>query len=140
MEKLLRFLKFSLSTLAGTAVDCLLLWLLAELAFPGNALVATYIAPTISFECAVITNYTVAYFFVWQDRVGSRSCRGFLQRLLPYNVSCIAAFLIKMVPYVIIQHFTGMNVVLCNLIALVLSGIFNFVMNEWFIFRKKPAE
>ena len=125
------------STLGGTAVDCAVMWLLAEVLFPGTEYVGLFVAPTVSFECAVFTNYTLAYFFVWKDRVGERSARGFLGRFLPYNVSCIAAFLIKMVPFVLIRHFAGLNVVVCNLLALIFSGIFNFVMNEWVIFRKK---
>jgi hypothetical protein len=55
--------------------------------------------------------------------------RGFWLRFLPYNLSCIAAFLIKMVPFVIIRHFAGLNVVICNLLAFIFFGIFNFVMN-----------
>ena len=137
MRKLLRYLKFMLSTLGGTAVDCGVMWLLAEVLFADVKWVGLVLAPTVSFECAVLTNYTLAYFFVWKDRVGERSVRGFWGRFLPYNVSCIAAFLIKMVPFILIRHFAGLNVVLCNLIALVFSGIFNFVMNEWVIFRKK---
>lgn len=137
MEKLKRYFKFLLSTLGGTAVDCVIMWLLAEVMFAESEVVALFVAPTVSFECAVFTNYTLAYFFVWKDRVGERSVRGFCTRFLPYNVSCIAAFLIKMIPFVLIRHFAGLNVVLCNLIALCLSGIFNFVMNEWVIFRKK---
>ena len=137
MEKLVRYLKFMLSTLGGTAVDCVVMWLLAEVLFAESEIVGLFVAPTVSFECAVLTNYTLAYFFVWKDRVGERSVRGFWGRFLPYNVSCIAAFLIKMVPFILIRHFAGLNVVLCNLIALVFSGIFNFVMNEWVIFGKK---
>ncbi len=125
------------STLGGTAVDCGVMWLLAEVLFVGNEWVALFVAPAVSFECAVVTNYTLAYFFVWQDRVGERSAKGFLFRFLPYNVSCIAAFLIKMVPYLVIRHFAGLNVVVCNLLALIFSGIFNFVMNEFVIFRAK---
>ena len=139
MEKLVRYLKFMLSTLGGTAVDCGVMWLLAEVLFAESEIVGLFIAPTVSFECAVLTNYTLAYFFVWKDRVGERSVRGFWGRFLPYNVSCIAAFLIKMVPFILIRHFAGLNVVLCNLIALVFSGIFNFVMNEWVIFRKRKT-
>jgi putative flippase GtrA len=137
MKKLLRFLKFSLSTLGGTAVDCLVMWLLAEVLFPQVEIVGLFLAPTISFECAVFTNFTLAYFFVWSDRVGERSASGYFRRFLPYNISCIAAFLIKMIPFVLIRHFAGFNVVVCNLLALIFSGIFNFVINEWFIFKKK---
>ena len=139
MEKLVRYLKFMLSTLGGTAVDCGVMWLLAEVLFAESEFVGLFVAPTVSFECAVLTNYTLAYFFVWKDRVGERSVRGFWGRFLPYNVSCIAAFLIKMVPFILIRHFAGLNVVLCNLIALVFSGIFNFVMNEWVIFSKRKT-
>ena len=139
MEKLVRYLKFMLSTLGGTAVDCGVMWLLAEVLFAESEIVGLFVAPTVSFECAVLTNYTLAYFFVWKDRVGERSVRGFWGRFLPYNVSCIAAVLIKMVPVNLIRHFAGLNVVLCNLIALCLSGIFNFVMNEWVIFRKRKT-
>lgn len=137
MDKILRYLKFMLSTLAGTAVDCAVMWLIAERLFKENEMAQLFIAPSVSFECAVFTNYVLAYFFVWKDRVNDRTLRNFLLRFFPYNVSCIAAFLIKMIPFVLIRHFAGLNVVVCNLLALVVSGLFNFIMNEWVIFRKK---
>ena len=137
MDKILRYLKFMLSTLAGTAVDCAVMWLLAEKLFTENEMAQLFIAPSVSFECAVFTNYVLAYFFVWKDRVKDRSLRNFFLRFFPYNVSCIAAFLIKMMPFVLIRHFAGLNVVACNLLALAVSGLFNFFMNEWVIFRKK---
>ena len=132
-----RYLKFAGSSIAGTVTDTLVLWLLSSFVFGEGYWGEYVVSPAISFQCAVAVNYTIAYFFVWKDRVGERSVRGFCTRFLPYNVSCIAAFLIKMIPFVLIRHFAGLNVVLCNLIALCLSGIFNFVMNEWVIFRKK---
>ena len=137
MDKILRYLKFMLSTLAGTAVDCAVMWLLAEKLFTENEMAQLFIAPSVSFECAVFTNYVLAYFFVWKDRVKARSLRNFFLRFFPYNVSCIAAFLIKMIPFVLILHFAGLNEVVCNLLALAVSGLFNFFMNEWVIFRKK---
>jgi putative flippase GtrA len=126
-----------LSTLAGTAVDCAVMWLLAEKLFTENEMAQLFIAPSVSFECAVFTNYVLAYFFVWKDRVKARSLHNFYLRFFPYSVSCIAAFLIKMIPFVLIRHFAGLNVVACNLLALAVSGLFNFIMNEWVIFRKK---
>ena len=137
MDKILRYLKFMLSTLAGTAVDCAVMWLLAEKLFTENEMAQLFIAPSVSFECAVFTNYVLAYFFVWKDRVKDRSLRNFFLRFFPYNVSCIAAFLIKMIQFVLIRHFAGLYVVVCNLLALAVSGLFNFIMNEWVIFRKK---
>jgi putative flippase GtrA len=113
------------------------MWLLAEKLFTENEMAQLFIAPSVSFECAVFTNYVLAYFFVWKDRVKGHSLRNFFLRFFPYNVSCIAAFLIKMIPFVLIRHFAGLNVVACNLLALAVSGLFNFFMNEWVIFRKK---
>ena len=62
MDKILRYLKFMLSTLAGTAVDCAVMWLLAERLFKENEMAQLFIAPSVSFECAVFTNYVLAYF------------------------------------------------------------------------------
>ena len=137
MDKILRYLKFMLSTLAGTAVDCAVMWLLAEKLFEENEMAQLFIAPSVSFECAVFTNYVLAYFFVWKDRVKDRSLRNFFLRFFPYNVSCIAAFLIKMIPFVLIRHFAGLNVVVCTSLPLAVPGLFNFFLNEWVIFRKK---
>ena len=98
MGKLFRYLKFMLSTLGGTAVDCGVMWFLAEVLFAESEFVGLFIGSG-------------------KRHQGRR--------------------IIKMVPFILIRHFAGLNVVLCNLIALVFSGIFNFVMNEWVIFRKK---
>jgi len=37
----------------------------------------------------------------------------------------------------LIQWFSKWDVVICNLLALCVSGIINFVMNEFVIFRRK---
>ena len=76
------------------------------------------------------------YLFI-RIRFNALNICNFFLRFFPYNVSCIAAFLIKMIPFVLIRHFAGLNVVVCNLLALAVSGLFNFIMNEWVIFRKK---
>jgi putative flippase GtrA len=36
----------------------------------------------------------------------------------------------------LLEHFFGWGVVICNLTALCISGTINFVMGEWVIFRR----
>ena len=131
---LVRYLKFMVSTLGGTVVDTLVLYIFAHLVFKGWLVGEELISPTISFECAVFTNYNLAYFYVWRDRVGKRTRRDFMTRFLPYNISCVAGFLLKMVILLALCHTLHFDVVICNLIALCFSGIFNFVVSNWLVF------
>ncbi len=62
-----RYLKFLASTLAGTAVDMLVLWLCADVLLPDTYGMKYVVSPCISFECAVVTNFTLAFFYVWPD-------------------------------------------------------------------------
>ncbi len=135
-SKLFRFMKFSLSSLVGTVVDTLVLWLFSHFVF--TRYVGQYIiSPVISFECAVFANYLLSYFMVWKERVTNVSRRSFLCRYVAYNASCTGVFLLKMFFLVLIQFLFKWNVVWCNLIALCFSGIANFFLNDLLIFKKK---
>ena len=132
----LRYLKFVLSTLAGTAVDMLVLWLCSEVLLPATYGMKYILAPCISFECAVITNYSLAYFYVWKDRISQVSQRSYISHLVGYNLSCISAFLIKMAILLLLERLFHWHVLLCNIVALCFSGLINFLMNEKVIFAK----
>ncbi len=133
-----RFVEFSASSLLGTIVDTVVLWVFSKWAF------STYfgqfiVSPAISFECAAVTNFAVAYFFIWKDRVSCRNRRSFFRHLGGYNLSCIGAFLVKMAFLLLIQRIFRWNVVWCNLLALCVSGGLNFFMSERVVFRRKKA-
>ncbi len=131
---LIRLVSFSASTLVGTGVDMLVLWLLSDYAL--TTYMGEYLlSPLISFECAVLANFIVAYFVVWRDRIRKRSTRSFFRHFVGYNLSCTAGFLVKMCFLLLIEHFFAWDVLLCNLTALVFSGLFNFAMNEWVVFK-----
>lgn len=133
-----RFAEFSASSLLGTIVDTAVLWVCSKWIF--STYVGQYlISPGISFECATVTNFTVAYFFIWNDRVSHRSRKSFFRHLGGYNLSCIGAFLVKMAFLLLIQKMFKWNVVWCNLLALCVSGGLNFFMNERVVFRRKKA-
>lgn len=141
-EQILRFAAFSASTLVGTAVDTLVLWLCSHYLLVGTYWGENLLSPALSFECAVFANYLVAYYGVWRDRTHAPSEQAasrlsFVHRFLTYNGTCVAGFLVKMAFLLFFRWLLHIDVVWCNLIALCFSGLFNYVMNEFVVFRKK---
>ena len=140
------FVMFVLTSSAGTVVDLGVHWLLSNFVFKGNYWGSYWIAPTISFELAAMTNFVIAYYFLWKDRVTYHGARSFWRHFAAYNVTTLGAYLIKLVAMQAIHFlFVKMNwmqdssfePVVCNLLGLCFSGSFNFVMNEFVIFNKK---
>ena len=134
---IVRYLKFAASTLVGTAVDMLVLWLCAHYLFDGSYWREYILSPFISFECAVFANFVVAYYGVWRDRVSTFSFRSFMRHYCGYNLSCTGAFFVKMAILLLVERIFGWDVLWCNVAALCVSGILNFFLNEKLVFRKK---
>ena len=95
------------------------------------------LSPFISFECAVSVNFCCSFFFVWKDRVNRHEGRSFARKYLVYNLSSSLTFLLKMGVLLLLELCFGWNVVICNLIALCISGIINFSIGEWVIFKRR---
>lgn len=130
-----RFPKFVGVNAIGTVVDTAILWLFSHFVF--DSYFGEYIiSPVISFECAVTSNYLFSYFGIWRER---RSKGGIVRKYIMYNISSSLVFLMKLGVILLLERFFGWNVVICNLAALGLSGLINFSLSEWVIFRKKRA-
>ena len=128
--------KFILVNALGTVVDTAVLWLLSSRIFSSYA--GEYLlSPLISFECAVFFNFCLSFFFIWKDRVECGGLRLFFKKYLFYNILCSMTFMLKMGFLLLFELLFGWDVVICNLAALCISGIVNFSMGEWVIFRKK---
>ena len=123
-----RFPKFVAGNVLGTLVDTLVLWVFSHLVFH-RYVGKVIISPIISFEFAVFTN-----------RISHQSGKTFIKHYGAYNASCTAGFLIKMGLLLLIQALTKWDVVICNLLALCVSGAYNFTMNELVIFKKRKVE
>ena len=129
-----KFSRFVLAGSFGTVVDTTVLWVLSHYVFRRYA--GDYLlAPLMSFECAVFTNYCTAYFFVWHERTRRRG--QFFRKYVWYNLSATGTFLVKMCFLLVLERLFKWNVVICNLVALCISGTINFCIGEWVIFRKK---
>ena len=137
---LVRYAKFAGTSAVGSVVDTLVLWLLSDLVFTKGYWGEYIISPLISFQCAVAVNFTISYFYVWKDRTRKRpdaSVRRFFKLFGAYDISVSVVFLFRLGVLLLIERFTGWDVVICNLIAMCFSGIINFTINNLLIFKKK---
>ena len=138
LKILKRYLKYAGTSIAGTLVDTLVLWLLSDFIFKDVYWAQYVLSPAISFQCAVITNYLIFYFYVWRDRTKEdRRRHNFTRRFLAYDLSCTTVFLLRLLLLLMIERISGWDVVVCNLIAMCFSGIINFIINNLVIFRLK---
>lgn len=136
---LIRYLKFMGTSVVGTIVDTLVLWILSDFIFTKGYWGEYVISPVISFQCALIANFLISYFYVWKDRtvVSGASTKRFFKLFFAYNLSGSAVFLLRLGALLIIEKFTGWDVVICNLLAMCVSGVLNFAINNLLIFKKK---
>jgi len=127
------------TSVIGTVVDTLVLWILSDFIFTEGYWGEYVISPVISFQCAVAANFIISYFYVWKDRTLTDTDRSFKRAFrlyLTYNLSASAVFLLRLGVLLLIERFTGLDVVICNLIALCISGILNFSIYNLFVFKK----
>lgn len=135
---LVRYVKFLGTSMIGTVVDMLVLWLFSDFVFNNGYGGEYLLSPVISFQCAVFVNYSIFYLYVWKDRVASRKSGGFFfRKYLAYNLSCSGIFLLRFGAILLVERFTGWDVVLCSLMAMCVSGIVNFLLTNNVVFRKK---
>lgn len=137
-DLLVRYLKYVGTSLVGTSVETLVLWLLSDYVFNRGWLGEYLISPVIAFQCAVAVNFVIFYFYVWKDRRSEiRRKRSFWGRYLAYNLSCCSVYIIRYGLIVLVERCFGWDVVICNLVAMCLSGVANFILSNNLIFRKR---
>ena len=137
---LVRYLKFAGTGVIGTIADTLVLWILSDYVFTKGYWGEYIISPVFSFQCAVAVNFSISYFYVWKDRTRKRpdaTIRRFFKLFAAYDLSASAVFLLRLGGLLLIERFTGWDVVICNLVAMCFSGIINFAINNLLIFRQK---
>ena len=121
--------------MTGTVVDTAILWLFKTYIF--DSYFTIYIvAPIISFEVAKLNNFSISYFWIWSYRV-QKNAKDYFTRLIPYTASAWLTFGIKMLFLIAIERLFHFDVIICNLIALIFSGIVNFLVQDKFIFANK---
>ena len=139
IQLLVRYIKYISTSMTGTVTDMLVLWILSDYVFKGNYWGEYLVSPVISFQCAVTVNFMTAYFYVWKDRTSKVKESGagkFIRTYVTYNLTCSAVFLLRLAILLMIERFTGWDVLICNISAMCLSGLLNFTISNLFIFKK----
>jgi putative flippase GtrA len=131
----LRFGKFFITNLIGTIIDTIVIFIFKQWIFHSYFFIYI-VTPIIGFEIAVVNNYTISFFWVWKDRT-VKTPREYLKNFLPYNLTVSSMLGFRLLLIVIISRIVNLDVVFCNLIALVFSGILNYCGLNRLIFRKK---
>ena len=126
-DLLIRYLKYAGTSVVGSIVDTLVLWLISTFIFKGGYVREYIISPFISFQCAVAVNFTISFFYVWKDRTRSAGNHHFLRLYLMYNLSNTLVFLFRL----------GVLLLICNMAAMLFSGLLNFALDNLVIFKKK---
>ena len=129
--------KFTLKGIIGVAVNTTILWILTRYLF--NSYFTTYIlAPSISSEISILFTYIICYFWIWNNRVHN-SKNDFFRRIPGYNATACISFAVKMALLIMIERIFHFDVVICNLLALSISGLVNYFAGEKIIFKEiKP--
>ncbi|MCE5321474.1 MAG: GtrA family protein [Bacteroidales bacterium] len=131
-----KYIKFLVSRLLGTLVETVVLWVLSGYVFFSYA--GKYIAaPAISFEIVMFFNFIISYYWIWSKDISVKSTKVFFTSLGLFNLSAIFGFAIKMGFLLLFASILKWNVVYCNLLALLISGIVNFLLAEMMVFKKR---
>lgn len=135
----IKYLKFVLTRLLGTGVDTLVLWICSDFIFSSSYLGVNIISPTISFEAAVMCNFLCSYYWIWRNNSAIKGESVFWRKFCIFNISAVAGFLIKMGFLLLFEAIFGWDVIICNLVALLISGLLNFGF-DILIFKKPKTE
>ena len=139
LKLLIRYIKFLGTSVVGTIVETLVLWLFSDLVFTKGYWGEYVISPLIAFQCSIAVNFAISYIYVWKDRrtkIAKGRVRHIARQFAVYNASGLAVFLFRLGVLLLVEKFTGWDVVVCNLAAMCISGIINFVISNYVIFRK----
>lgn len=137
----IRYIKFIGTSAVGTLIDTIVLWILSDYVFTDGYWGEYVVSPVLSFQAAVLVNFVISYFYIWKDRVSdARGLRSFLKLYGAYNISCSTVFMLRFGLLLLIERVFGWDVVVCNLAAMCISGIVNFLLSNNLVFRKKPVK
>jgi putative flippase GtrA len=130
------FAKFVSTNAVGTVVDTVTLWFLATFVLESQT--EQYVlGPIISFQLAVLNNFSLSYFWIWKGRV-QKTLKDYARRFLFYNLNSFLVFLLKLLLLLVVAFLFELHVVYCNLIALSVTGLVNFLIQDKLIFSAGP--
>ena len=130
-ERVIRMLKFGLIGTSGLIVNNLFLWI-----FYGQLHLVLELASPMAIAIAIFNNFTWNDLFTWGKERHKRHYTYF-HRLIRYYTSAALGGLINYVTLLLLTKMLGWPYILSNLIGIALGMISNFLLSEFWVFRKK---
>lgn len=129
-----RFIKFGVVGFSGTLVNLGVLYVCQSILFknihpPDKRL---HISLSIAIFLATLNNYLWNRWWTWGDRKRAEK-RGFFIQMGQYYLSCGVAIFIQYLLTTLLAKFT--HYLLANMIAIVLSAIFVYIINDIWTFN-----
>jgi len=128
--------KFVLVSGSAVALNLLLLYLLVTYCGLDNPL-GENIANVISMEIAIIYNFFMSRWITWGDRQKERGLQLLIQ-LVKFNVTIGITILFRIVLFFLLQ-LAGLHYMVNAAIGIAVSALFNFVVYDTLIFKKRGA-
>ena len=130
--------KYACATSLGALVEMAVLWFLAHVAFKSTQFAGKdSLSILIASEIAILVNFTTAYFFIWKDRITKRSARSYFRHYLAFALTANILMVLKVALALIFKDLFRWDVVICDFVALLISGTVNFILNEMVIFKDR---
>ena len=127
-----RFMKFAIVGFSGTIINLAMLHINQEILFKGidPFEFRLKISLAIAIFIATVNNYIWNRMWTWKGRR-----RGFFIQMGQYFLTCALAIAIQYIITIILSSF--INYLIANMISIVLSAIFVYIINDLWTFMKK---
>ncbi|MHB2156210.1 GtrA family protein [Calditrichota bacterium GD2] len=130
-ERLIRMIKFGLIGASGLIVNNLFLWI-----FHGKLHISLEVASPLAIVIAIFNNFSWNDLFTW-GRERHKRRYTYFHRLIRYYTSAALGGLINYATLLILTSKFDWPYILSNLIGIGLGMISNFLLSEFWVFRKK---
>ena len=128
---IIRFIKFGIVGGSGVFVNMLLLWFCKDLI----ALPLT-IASLIAIGVSIFTNFVLNNFWTWKDD-STKNKHSFFHRMWRYYLTASLSATINYITLILLSEYFGIYYLISNLIGIGLGMVFNFVLGEFWVFKKE---
>ncbi len=129
-----RMFKFGLIGTSGLIVNNLFLWL-----FHGQLKIPLELASPLAIAIAIFNNFTWNDLFTWGKERHQRHY-SYFHRLIRYYTSAALGGLINYVVLLALTRLLDWPYILSNLIGIGLGMISNFLLSEFWVFKKRKED
>lgn len=131
-----RFIRFGMVGLSGTVVNLGMLYLGQNFMFIAvkSDEMRLNISLALAIFLATLNNYMWNRWWTWSDR-RKEDIRGFFTQMVQYYLACGVAILVQFVVTLLLAK--AVNYLLANIVAIIFSAVFVFILNHVWTFRKE---